>query len=128
MLAHRWWEAGMDIGPCSSGECAKVAHVVQQTCRQQGLPRGAKVMVLLSKGPCTCDCPDTGRGLSRLWRRAVSLVTRPSREVRAERLAACAACPHVRAGGALCGLCGCAVRLKTMVGAGACPAGRWQAA
>ncbi len=119
----------MGIGPCSSGECAKASGVIRQLCRQQGLPRGAKVMIVQGNGSlCTCDCPDTGRGFSRLWRRAVSLVTRPSREVRAERLATCAACPHARAGGALCGLCGCAVALKTMVAAGTCPAGRWQAA
>ncbi len=85
-------------------------------------------MVMSGGTLCTCECPDTGRGFSRLWRRAVSLLTQPSREVRSERLATCAACPHVRAGGALCGLCGCAVKLKTLVGAGACPAGRWREA
>jgi hypothetical protein len=48
-----------------------------------------------------------------------------SNELRAERLTVCAGCEQLRRPIYQCKLCGCFMRLKVLVPAAKCPAGKW---
>lgn len=117
--------------PFCGDYCNQNAERVRDVCHELGKSGGSKILFTTGGMTCYCICPMTGTGLGRLWRRLRSgFSDRAPATVQRERLAACADCPNAlarAAGGGVCALCGCAVRLKAMVASAACPAGRWQA-
>lgn len=120
---------------CGDSVCSANQGTVEQYCQDSGSSPGDEVILQAPGiGPCLCYCPGGNSNvLARFWRRLrLSFSNRVApKQVRRERLTACAACPNAMAratGGGVCALCGCAVRLKAMVAGASCPAGRWQAA